>query len=185
VENSASKIVPTYKKSKSSTFAIVLIGIIAIILVTTVSVIPELFMTYEQGYSGSGETGYIGMGNITKEDLSVNENIAKWINDCSEADEDVCVLISKKSGTGIIYLKGVDELCELNVDMDYTTRDELNMILTVEPYGVKNNYGFDFYVFEADFDYELNLTVNLPDEHKADVNITYTDRDISRNSWRR
>ena len=187
IEEKAAKVVPAIKKSKSNGFIIVLSVIISVVLFGIVFVLPKfsILMSNEYTYSGTGFTGNIGMGNITKEDLSVNEDIAKWINDCSEAKEDVCVLISKSTGDGIIYLKGMDELCELSGDFEYRSDGKLDIVLTPITYGVKNEYGFDFYAFKGDLDYDINIKANLPDEFDADVNVTYTDADISMNTWNR
>ncbi len=185
VKEDGARLVKEYKKSNSIIMVIVLVLIIAVSLIFIGVRVPKSLFGDSYSYYGSNASGSIGMGNITKEELSVNKDIGAWIKECDSSSKEVFVLISKTEGIGIVYLKEVKTLCKLSVDLEYNVDGEFNIYLTAVDSGVENKYGFDFYVFEADMNYDINIEANLPNSSVADVEITYTEASIGVDTWKK
>ena len=139
--------------------------------------------------SSTGYGGHSGMYNITEDDMAGNSHIKEWIEKAKKDESKVSVLLSKTSGTCIVYVKDNDALLENSIDLDYTwgtkngaKYEEFIATLYLTDSQYEDKYGYDFLMYEMQVWDDVEFTAYL-DEEKQDVSVTYTDGDISMDTW--
>ena len=109
-------------------------GIVVIIVIVVLVVLGVLWASFslvnnrQEGHFSEGYSGYEGMYNISKEDMSGNETIVSWIEASDTSKEDIHVLLSKSNGTALIYVKNEKSLMNSNIELEYLDNEEIEAI---------------------------------------------------------
>lgn len=178
---------PIFKYKKES--GIIPVGIIICVLVFAFALLDVVVRVFDKKSVETYSSGYgncSGMYNITEEDLSVNVKIKEWIEKSKKEEDDVFVLISKKSSTCIVYVKDNNALLEDSMAVKYYSENKemkkFEMSLNLSETKYEDKYGYDFFVYKLDVYDEVEFDVFIDDE-KQDISVTYTDSDISVATW--
>lgn len=162
----------------------VLIGIVVVLIVAIFAGGIMLFNKSESDNAGENVVVNLqGMYNIEAAELKNNNTLKRWIEDCDSVDERVCAIVSKSSRTCIVYVKNSTMLMNSNMDYYY---DEVNdwcrVNIQINETEYYDTFGYRFFMYKFDVYDDTQIEVELFG-NIVDVNVTFTDMDISYNSW--
>lgn len=169
----------TYKKESGMGPIIALVVVLVIVLLLGVAAITGVRVFYSSSVSYGGSEG---LYNISEEDMKENEAITKWISKSNDSKKNIHVLLSKKSDTCLIYVKNNDNL--MTIDSEITFYDEdTEAVFYIEESEYEDKYGYHFFMYEFEVYDDMKITTFYGND-EVDVEVTYTDSDISMDTWR-
>ncbi len=169
---------PILDYKKDSTLAPIIF--IILILIVCISGVVNMFVGDGQKFSGYG--GYTGMYNISADDLRKNDEIAEWLDSCDEKEETMCVLYSTEDGTCILYVKNSTQLLYGDSDISYYDKKiEANFFVKESEW--EDEFGYDFFLYDMEKMEKLDVYGTMNGED-VDVDVSYTDAEINRETWR-
>ncbi len=160
--------------------------VLGVVIVLIVAIFVSGIILFNASGNNSNEntvSGLEGMYNIDEKELSNNDTLSKWIESCKKGDEKIYVIVSKASRTCIIYVKDNGKLMTSNMDYHYDETDEWSAAkIQIMSSEYNDVFGYDFFLYKFDVYGETEIEVEL-DGVITDADVTYTDADISVNTW--
>lgn len=161
-------------------------GIIIIVLFLIIGCAAAGYAIFEiDGSPGEEDVSYEaldGMYNITAEDMSKNETITSWISSCEKSEKEAHILLSKTEDTALLYLKNSDKLLGSYMNLHYY-EEKCEADIYVQESKYEDTFGYKFFLYNLDVKNDTKVTVYV-NEKKCDAEVTFTDEDISENTWR-
>ena len=178
--------VRSYKKDNGMVVVIIVVVLALLALLASVFSLWSLNRVNFGAENVVGYGGFEGMYNITEEDMVENQAITDWLKKCKSAKEEAYILVSDISETVIVYIPNSDNLMRCDGTIEYVEETEqCTLFFYVENTEYKDNYGYDFFLYKCEIALSQDsLGEVYIDGKKCLAEVTFTDADISWETWR-